>query len=59
MSAADHEDLRIVARPAEGVSLQQPVLRTDVSGMPLEWIDYREAARLYHQKLAARIVGGF
>ena len=27
MSAADHEDLRIVARPAEGVSLQQPVLR--------------------------------
>ncbi|MEM7765213.1 MAG: HNH endonuclease [Pseudomonadota bacterium] len=26
----------------------QQVLRTDVAGMPLEWIDYREAARLYH-----------
>ena len=57
MSAADHEDLRIVARPAEGVSLQQPVLRTDVSGMPLEWIDYREAARLYHQQQVAYTCG--
>ena len=28
--------------------LAQQVLRTDVAGMPLEWIDYREAARLYH-----------
>ena len=28
--------------------LEQPVLRTDVSGMPLEWIDYQLAARLYH-----------
>jgi 5-methylcytosine-specific restriction endonuclease McrA len=24
------------------------VLRTDVSGMPLEWIGYQEAAKLYH-----------
>lgn len=23
------------------------ILRTDISGMPLEWIDYREAARMY------------
>src|ERR1700691_5137563 len=30
--------------------LGQMVLRTDVSGMPVEWIDYREAARLYHQQ---------
>jgi 5-methylcytosine-specific restriction endonuclease McrA len=29
-------------------SISQQVLRTDVAGMPLEWIDYREAARLYH-----------
>lgn len=29
-------------------SLAQQILRTDVAGMPLEWIDYREAARLYH-----------
>ena len=28
--------------------ISQQVLRTDVAGMPLEWIDYREAARLYH-----------
>jgi len=28
--------------------LAQQVLRTDVAGMPLEWIDYREAVRLYH-----------
>ncbi|ROR34597.1 5-methylcytosine-specific restriction endonuclease McrA [Inmirania thermothiophila] len=24
------------------------MLRTDPSGMPLEWVDYREAVRLYH-----------
>lgn len=29
-------------------ALNQQVLRTDVSGMPLEWIDYREAVRAYH-----------
>jgi hypothetical protein len=28
-------------------SLSQEVLRTDISGMPLEWIDYRDAVRLY------------
>jgi len=27
---------------------EQHVLRTDVSGMPLEWIGYQEAVRLYH-----------
>lgn len=29
------------------VSLNQQVLRTDLAGMPLEWVDYRTAARLY------------
>jgi 5-methylcytosine-specific restriction endonuclease McrA len=29
-------------------SISQQVLRTDVAGMPLEWIDYREAVRLYY-----------
>ena len=29
-------------------SLSQEVLRTDVAGMPLEWIDYRDAVTLYH-----------
>jgi len=28
--------------------LEQQVLRTDVSGMPLEWMTYRDAVRLYH-----------
>ena len=26
----------------------QQVLRTDAAGMPLEWIDYRDAVRLYY-----------
>jgi hypothetical protein len=29
-------------------SLSQQVLRTDTSGTPLEWIDFREAVRVYH-----------
>jgi 5-methylcytosine-specific restriction endonuclease McrA len=33
--------------------ISQQVLRTDVAGMPLEWIDYREAVRLYHSKQVA------
>jgi 5-methylcytosine-specific restriction endonuclease McrA len=28
--------------------LHHQVLRTDVSGMPLEWVNYQEAVRLYH-----------
>lgn len=28
--------------------LDQQVLRVDVAGMPLEWIDYQEAVRLHH-----------
>jgi 5-methylcytosine-specific restriction endonuclease McrA len=30
----------------EVMNLQQRVLRTDVSGMPLEWVGYQEAVRL-------------
>jgi 5-methylcytosine-specific restriction endonuclease McrA len=29
------------------VQLSQQVLRTDLAGLPLEWVDYRAAARLY------------
>lgn len=29
-------------------SLSQQVLRTDAAGMPLEWIDFREAVRVYY-----------
>jgi len=28
--------------------LTQPILRTDISGMPLEWIHYQLAVKLYH-----------
>jgi len=35
----------------------QEVLRTDIAGMPLEWIDYREAVRLYHLELVAYTCG--
>jgi 5-methylcytosine-specific restriction endonuclease McrA len=35
----------------------QQVLRTDVSGMPLEWIDYREAVRLYYMAQVAYSCG--
>lgn len=30
------------------MSLSQQVLRTDASGMPLEWVGYEDAVRLYH-----------
>jgi 5-methylcytosine-specific restriction endonuclease McrA len=52
----DHDDLRIIATPAAR-GLSQLVLRTDVAGMPLEWIDYKEAARLYHQEQVAYTCG--
>lgn len=35
----------------------QQVLRTDVSGMPLEWIDYQGAVKLYHAEQVAYSVG--
>ena len=50
------DGLRITpAGPVRGLS--QLVLRTDVAGMPLEWIDYREAARLYTQEQVAYTCG--
>ena len=45
-------------------ALQRLALRLDqvehfleIAGMPLEWIDYREAARLYHQEQVAYTCG--
>ena len=59
LDRADHgviDDPRIIpAATARGLS--QLVLRADVSGMPLEWIDYREAARLYTQGQVAYTCG--
>ena len=43
--------------PAAPAGLTQQVLRTDVAGMPLEWIDYREAVRLYHMDQVAYACG--
>jgi len=31
------------------MDLGHQVLRTDISGMPLEWVGYQDAVRLYHQ----------
>jgi 5-methylcytosine-specific restriction endonuclease McrA len=40
------------------VPLNQQVLRTDLAGMPLEWVDYRAAARLYALGQVAYACGG-
>jgi len=37
--------------------LHQQVLRTDVSGMPLEWVNYQDAVRLYHLEQVAYTCG--
>jgi hypothetical protein len=37
--------------------VSQQVLRTDIAGMPLEWIDYRSAASLYHAEQVAYTCG--
>ncbi len=56
LHAIDARDSFIVrSRAAAGLS--QQVLRTDVAGMPLEWIDYKEAARLYHMGQVAYACG--
>ena len=41
----------------EQCAVTQEVLRTDVAGMPLEWIDYRDAVRLYHTEQIAYACG--
>jgi len=46
-----------LAMVAHAYPLSQQILRTDVSGMPLEWVDYREAARLYHTEQVAYTCG--
>jgi 5-methylcytosine-specific restriction endonuclease McrA len=38
-------------------NLRHQVLRTDVSGMPLEWINYQEAVKLYHLEQVAYSCG--
>jgi 5-methylcytosine-specific restriction endonuclease McrA len=38
-------------------ALNQQVLRTDISGMPLEWVGYQDAVRLYHLEQVAYTCG--
>ncbi|RMD70720.1 MAG: HNH endonuclease [Gammaproteobacteria bacterium] len=38
-------------------ALSQQVLRTDASGMPLEWIGYQDAVRLHHHGQVAYSLG--
>jgi HNH endonuclease len=37
--------------------LEQQILHTDVTGMPLEWIDYQQAVRLYYADQVAYTCG--
>jgi 5-methylcytosine-specific restriction endonuclease McrA len=39
------------------LDLSHQVLRTDVSGMPLEWVGYQDAVRLYHLEQVAYTCG--
>jgi 5-methylcytosine-specific restriction endonuclease McrA len=38
-------------------ALEQQILRTDAAGMPLEWIDYREAVKLHFLGMIAYTCG--
>ena len=44
-------------REAIVYDLRHQVLRTDASGMPLEWVDYQDAVRLYHLEQVAYACG--
>ena len=57
VEAAFHHPDRAELSAASSCGLNQPILRADVAGMPLEWIDYKEAARLYTQGQVAYSVG--
>jgi 5-methylcytosine-specific restriction endonuclease McrA len=39
------------------LALNHQVLRTDISGMPLEWVGYQDAVRLYHLEQVAYTCG--
>ena len=39
------------------ISLNQLILRTDVSGMPLEWIHFQTAVKLYYSEQVAYTCG--
>ena len=56
LEKADHglgTDLRLIASDV-GRALSQLVLRTDVSGMPLEWIDEDELVEVTPQSVRIR-----
>ena len=59
----DAVSVKLVAPESNHADVMQPhavtqdVLRTDVAGMPLEWIDYRDAVRLYYMARVAYTCG--
>ncbi len=54
---AHQEQALKLTMPPTIFELNQQVLRTDVAGMPVEWIDYRDAVRLYHTGQVAYTCG--
>ncbi len=50
-------DLALRVAESTPADYSQQVLRTDAAGMPLEWIDYREAVRLYYMEQVAYTCG--
>src|SRR5579862_5027928 len=61
MNRSNHDKVQLIdvrnGFAGRAYPLSQQILRTDVSGMPLEWVDYREAARLYHTDQVAYTCG--
>src|SRR6201998_4781749 len=61
MNRLSHDKAQLIDVRSEiagrAYALSQQLMRTDVSGMPLEWVDYREAARLYHTDQVAYTCG--
>jgi hypothetical protein len=47
-AALKPDDAAMLVLHDEVSDSSQQVLRTDVAGMPLEWIDFRDAVRLYY-----------
>ena len=57
MQLMDSDLTSVAVSAVTQVELNQQVLRTDVAGMPVEWIDYRDAVRLYHTGQVAYTCG--
>ena len=52
-----HRMLSQVSAASGGMNLAQQVPRTDAAGLPLEWIGYQDAVRLYSLEQVAYTLG--